>query len=113
MVRSDPTRMEDAMKFIRGPATIKNRKDLIDIWGKGEAGPFARVGPVVPIRQSDRNVMTKEDLAAAAQRQQQAAPPPRTIPYEGREIPVAIEEILNPKHTVLLVHEMLKDFTGH
>jgi nicotinamidase-related amidase len=113
MVPSDPKRMEDAMKFIRGPATVRNRKDVIDIWAKSDARPVAPVGPAVPIRQSDRNVMTKEDLAAAAQRQQQAPPPPRTIIYEGREIPVAIEEVLNPKHTVVLVHEMIKDFTGH
>ena len=32
------------------------------------------------------------------------------ITYKGREIPETLEEILDPKHTVLIVHEMLNDW---
>ena len=32
------------------------------------------------------------------------------ITYKGRQIPQTLEEILNPEHTALLVHEMLNDF---
>ena len=41
---------------------------------------------------------------------QQAPTGPPTITFQGREIPNTVEEILNPKHTVLVVHEMLNDF---
>ena len=41
---------------------------------------------------------------------QQAPTEPPTISFQGREIPNTVEEILNPKHTVLVVHEMLNDF---
>src|SRR5262245_48332470 len=33
-----------------------------------------------------------------------------TTTFQGREIPNSVEEILNPKHTVLVVHEMINDF---
>src|SRR5262245_50295255 len=42
---------------------------------------------------------------------QGAAPTgPPTVTFQGREIPNTIEEQLNPKHTVLVVHELLNDF---
>ena len=41
---------------------------------------------------------------------QQAPTGPPTISFQGREIPNTVEEILNPKHTVLVVHELLNDF---
>ena len=34
------------------------------------------------------------------------------ITYKGRQIPETFEEIVNPKHTALVVHEMLNDFCG-
>src|SRR5262245_13632912 len=50
---------------------------------------------------------------AAAQRggppQGPGAGPAVTV-FQGREIPNTVEEILNPKHTILVVHEMLNDF---
>ena len=53
-------------------------------------------------------------ILAAQQRsggQQDPTPAgPPTITFQGREIPNTLEEILNPKHTVLVVHEMLNDF---
>ena len=35
-----------------------------------------------------------------------------TMTYQGREIPRAEEAILDPKHTVLVIHEMLNDFVS-
>lgn len=32
------------------------------------------------------------------------------LTYQGRQIPETIDEILDPKHTALIVHEMLNDF---
>jgi nicotinamidase-related amidase len=83
---SNPTRMEDAMRFIRGPAIVKQHTEVIDIWNKHAAAPGLPVaGQASP--------------ASAA-----------TVSFRGRQIPNTLDEILNPKHTVLLVHEMLNDF---
>jgi nicotinamidase-related amidase len=52
-------------------------------------------------------------ILAAQQRsggQQPTPTEPPTITFQGREIPNTVEEILNPKHTVLVVHELLNDF---
>ena len=49
-------------------------------------------------------------LAAQQPSGGQQAPTGPTITFQGREIPNTVEEILNPKHTVLVVHEMLNDF---
>src|SRR5436190_20666148 len=51
--------------------------------------------------------------ATYASAQRAGGPPetgPATTTFQGREIPNTVEEILNPKHTVLVVHEMLNDF---
>jgi nicotinamidase-related amidase len=93
IVASDPAWRERAMQFIGRSATIKTRKEIIDIWGRSARRP------VTP-------VMTEAEARGPA-------PAPRTTPtvtYEEREIPNTVEEILNPKHTVLLVHEMLNTF---
>ena len=34
------------------------------------------------------------------------------ISYKGRQIPQTFEEIVDPRHTVLIVHELLNDFCG-
>ena len=48
---------------------------------------------------------------SSARAQQPPAPAgPPTVTYQGREIPNSLEEILDPKHTVLVVHELLNDF---
>jgi nicotinamidase-related amidase len=85
---SDPTRMEDAMKFIRGPAIVRNHQQVIDIWNNAAAAPALTDVKVTP--------------GAGAE--------PRTVTFRGREIPNEFEEIVSPRHTVLLVHEMLNDF---
>jgi ureidoacrylate peracid hydrolase len=35
---------------------------------------------------------------------------PATVTFKGREIPNSLDEILHPKHTALVVHEMLNTF---
>ena len=32
------------------------------------------------------------------------------LTYKGRQIPDTFEEIIDPKHTALIVHELLNDF---
>jgi nicotinamidase-related amidase len=96
IVASDPTWRDIAMKFIGRSATIKMRKDIIDIWSK--SAPRA-VAPVLT-----------DAAAATAGRGSPTSSATPTVTYEGRQIPSSIEEILNPKHTVLLVHEMLNTF---
>ncbi|MFQ5876047.1 MAG: hypothetical protein ACE5JL_19915, partial [Dehalococcoidia bacterium] len=32
------------------------------------------------------------------------------LTYKGRQIPETFEEIIDPKHTALIVHELLNDF---
>ena len=39
-------------------------------------------------------------------------PPASTMTFQGREIPRSEEAILDPKHTVLVIHEMLNDFVS-
>ena len=48
--------------------------------------------------------------AYSAQTRVERAEP--TMTYQGREIPRAEEAILDPKHTVLVIHEMLNDFVS-
>jgi nicotinamidase-related amidase len=86
---SDPTRKEDALKFLRGPAMIKTVGDIVGIWSKAAPAP--------------------PRTAAATPEGEFSAKSPM-VTYRGRQVPNTIEEILHPKHTVLLVHEMLNDF---
>ena len=44
--------------------------------------------------------------------QTRAEPDSPTMTYQGREIPRAEAAILDPKHTVLVIHEMLNDFVS-
>ena len=83
---SDPTRKEDAMKFLRGGNIVKTVAEIADIWSKSPTGPAATA-----------SVAT-------------ATPDAPTVKYRNREVPNTEREILNPKYTVLLVHEMLNDF---
>jgi ureidoacrylate peracid hydrolase len=47
----------------------------------------------------------------AAQANQASTPTgPATVNFKGREIPTSMHEILHPKHTALVVHEMLNTF---
>lgn len=51
-------------------------------------------------------------LFGAERPQAQTPGAPGTFTHEGRPIPRSIEEILNPRHTVLIVHEMLNAFVA-
>ena len=74
-----PGRKEDAMKFLRESASIMSTKEMEEIWSHAAAAPTG-VGPV-----------------SAAK------------PHRGREIPDTDAAILDPKHTVLLVNDMVRD----
>src|SRR5438034_10319490 len=49
-------------------------------------------------------------VAAPAQQPTAPAGAPSTIAVQGRTIPNSLDEILNPAHTAVIVHEMLNDF---
>jgi nicotinamidase-related amidase len=82
IVPSDPAWRDLAFKFMGRFATIKTRKEIIDVWNKSTPRPL--VAPTA---------------AAAGARGSGGRPAPD------------MREILDPKHTVLLVHEMLNGFT--
>ena len=88
ILSADQKRTDDAMTYIGDHAILKTHAEVVDTWNRSAARP---VGIVVP--------------KASAQGGE-----PATVVFEGREIPMSIEEILNPKHTALLVHEMQNAF---
>ena len=91
MVAANPAWQDVAIKFIGQSAMVKNREEIIDIWNKSAPKPVAPA------------------TTSAAPR---ARRPPET---EARRAPMAgwnMEEVLDPKHTVLLVHEMLNVFVS-
>ena len=92
ILAANPAWQDVAIKFIGQSAMVKNREEIIEIWNKSAPRPVA------PATTS---------AAAPAPR---ARRPPET---EARRAPMAgwnMEEVLDPKHTVLLVHEMLNAF---
>jgi len=84
----DPKRTADAMAYLGGHAILKTHVEVIDTWTRGTSRPSG----------------------VAATKGSGRARNPDAVVFEGREIPIGIEEILNPRHSVLLVHEMLNDF---
>src|SRR5262249_25268898 len=73
-------------KFLRSNI-VKTTAEIAEIWNTSQPGPSFTAAP-----------------SAAA------TPTAATVKYRNREILNTENEILNPKHTVLLVHEMLNDF---
>ena len=92
ILAANPAWQDLAIKFIGQSAMVKNREEIIEIWNKSAPRPVAAA---------------TTSAAAPAPR---ARRPPET---EARRAPMAgwnMEEVLDPKHTVLLVHEMLNAF---
>ena len=87
-----PGRREDAMEFLRDSAIVKNTQEMEAIWSKAAAAPTAVAS------------------ASAAEPPSSESPARNaTVNYRGRQIPNADAEVLNPKHTLLLVHGMQND----
>jgi hypothetical protein len=84
ILSSNPARMDDAMKYVGDHAIVKSHAEVVDIWNKSTPATTVAVAP--------------------------GSTGPAAITYQGRQIPNSFDEIVNPKHTVLLVHEMLNDF---
>ena len=91
IVPSDPALKADAMKFIARSATVKNRKDIIDIWSKSKPRPVGAPAPA--------------PATASAAPQAPAGP-------AGTRAAPDMQDVLDPKTTVLLVHEMLNAFVS-
>lgn len=94
-----PSRRESAMEFLRDTAIVKNTQEMEEIWNKATAAPTGA-----------------EPASSAEQPSSEStspnAPPKATVDYRGRRIPNTDAEVINPKHTLLLVHEMQNDFIG-
>ena len=88
LLSADPKRTADALAYLGDYAILKTHAEVIDIWTRSKPRPSG----VVAAQESGQ--LGKQS----------------TVVFEGREIPIAVEEILNPRHTVLLVHDMLNDF---
>jgi nicotinamidase-related amidase len=90
----DPARMDDSMKFIADNAIVTNHQDVLGVWSRLPAAPSRSTGAATAARPGDgaggRNA-GGQTAGDPGQRNQQLA------------------EIVNPKHTVLLVHEMTND----
>jgi nicotinamidase-related amidase len=84
----DQKRTDDAMTYIGDHAILKTHAEVVDSWNRSASRP---IGVVMP--------------TASGQTGE-----PASVVFEGREIPMSIEEILNPNHTALIVNDMLKDF---
>jgi ureidoacrylate peracid hydrolase len=85
---SDPKLTDDAMKYVGEHAIVKTHSEVVDSWSRSPSRPSGVVAMKPPGRPDE----------------------PSSVVFEGREIPISIEEILNPKHTVLLVQDMQNDF---
>ena len=88
LLSADSRRTADALAYLGDYAILKTHAEVMEIWSRSPPRP--------------------PDMASAEEPRQPGKP--STAIFEGRGIPIAIEEILNPTHTVLLVHEMLNDF---
>ena len=94
-----PGRGEDAMEFLRDSAIIKNTQEMEEIWTKAAAAPTA----------VDSATGGEPPLNNAAPRM---AAPNSTVDHREQQIPHTDADVLDPQHTLLLVHEMQNDFIG-
>ncbi|MGQ0383376.1 MAG: isochorismatase family cysteine hydrolase [Gammaproteobacteria bacterium] len=90
---ADAKRTADAMTYIGDYALLNTHAEVIDIWNKST--PRAN-GVVVSNTVMPKTPGQPGELAS--------------VVFEGREIPIGVDEILNPRHTALVVNDMLKDF---
>jgi nicotinamidase-related amidase len=88
LLSADPKRTSDALAYIGEHAIVGTHTDVIESWSRSASRPSG----IVTSTPSERN----SELAS--------------VVYEGREIPISTDEILNPKHTAVLVHLMQNDF---
>ena len=97
----DAARKESAMAFLRDTAIVKTTQELAGIWNRAAAAP-AGAGPAPAGKPRSSEPPPLNALADAA--------PGATATYRGRSIPNTAAEVLDPKHTLLLVHDMQNDF---
>jgi ureidoacrylate peracid hydrolase len=87
LISSDPKRTTDALAYVTDTSLVTTHAELVDAWKSANPRPLA--------------------VAPTSRRAQEE---PSSVMYEGREIPMTTEEILNPKHTAVLVQGIQKDF---
>jgi nicotinamidase-related amidase len=88
LLSTDQNRTVAAMTYLSDHAIVRTHAEVIDIWNRSASRPSGFV-------------------VSATSRQ---TGEPSSVMFEGREIPVSLEEILNPKHTAVLVYQMQNDF---
>lgn len=87
LISSDAKATADALAYVTDTSLATTHTELLDAWKSAKARPLAV--PLAPLRAQDE---------------------PSSVIYEGRAIPMTTEEILNPKHTAVLVQGIQKDF---
>jgi nicotinamidase-related amidase len=90
LLSTDPKRTADALTYLGEQAIVRTHADVIDVWARSPARPHG--------------VVTQTASPSGAEL--------ASVTFEGREIPIGIEEILNPTHTAVLVYEMQNDFVS-
>lgn len=87
LISSNASRTTDALAYVQDTSLVTTHTELLDAWKSANARPLAVPPASRPTQDGPSSVM-----------------------YEGREIPMTIEEILNPRHTALLVQAIQNDF---
>lgn len=87
LISSDPKQTTDALAYVTDTSLATTHTELMEAWKSAKARPLA-----VP---PDSGRLGDE---------------PSSVMYEGREIPMTPEEILNPRHTAVIVQGIQNDF---
>ena len=87
LISSDSMRTTDALAYVTDTSLATTHIDLLDAWKSAKARPLAVPPASRPAQDGPSSVM-----------------------YEGREIPMTTEEILNPRHTAVVVQGIQNDF---
>ena len=87
LISSDAKRTADALAYATDTSLAATHTELLAAWTSANPRPLAA------------------PLVSRAARDQ-----PPSLMYEGREIPMTTEEILNPRHTAVLVQGIQNDF---
>ncbi len=96
----DPKRQASAMAFLRDTAMVRNTREVEAIWNR--AAILTDVAPT-----SQEEPPTGESPPQGADTNTEA-----TVTHRERRIPNSADEVLDPRHTLLLVHDMQNDLIG-
>ena len=99
----DSARKEPAMAFLRDTAMVRNANQVEEIWNNAAAAP-AGIEPTSSEEPPSKDLLSGNAVLDSA--------PEAAVSYRGHSIPTSEAEVFDPKHTLLLVHDMQNDFIG-